>query len=110
MKTIVAFGLMALFLFMVVVEWGAYRPSVVPASASASQIYIHGTPVCVFRHGESIVARIGECGTDAAPRAGEPGDGIPNDGAPALSLPPGHPPVNPDMDMIPDGGDRRVLI
>lgn len=108
MKTIVAFGLMALFLFVAAVEWGAYRPSAVPASASASQIYIHGTPVCVFRHGESIVARVGECETGAEPQDEAPGGQIPDDAAPGLALPPGHPPVGPDM--LPDGGERRILI
>ncbi len=49
MKTIVAFGLMALFLFMVVVEWGAYRPSVVPASASATKIR-----ACVSERGHAV--------------------------------------------------------
>lgn len=108
MKTIVAFGLMALFLFVAAVEWRGSHTSAVPASASASQIYIHGTPVCVFRHGESIVARIGECETEAGPWDEEPGGQIPDDDAPALALPPGHPPVGPDM--FPDGGDRRILI
>jgi len=107
-KTIVAFGLVALFLVVVVVEWGAYHPSAVPASASASQIYIHGTPVCVFRQGESIVARVGECEAGAEPRDEAPGGGMPGDGSPGLALPPGHPPVGPDMS--PDEGGRRVLI
>jgi len=107
-KTIVAIGLMALFMFVAVVEWRAYRASVVPASASASQIYIHGTPVCVFRQGESIVARVGECDEEAAPRDESPGDGAPDLGGPDLSLPPGHPPVGPDM--APDGNTRRIPI
>ncbi len=105
MKAIVAIGLMALFIFVAVYQWGAYRSSVVPASASASQIYIHGTPVCVFRQGESIVARVGECEAGTEPRDEAPGEPAPG---PDLTLPPGHPPVGPDMS--PNGEGRRVLI
>lgn len=108
MKSIVAIGLMALFLVAVVVEWRAYGPSMVPASVSASQIYIHGTPVCVFRQGDTIAARVGECGIGAGTQDEAPGDGIPDHGARGLGLPPGHPPVGPDMS--PDDGARRILI
>ena len=108
MKAIVSIGLMVLFLFLVVVQWMEYHPSPVPASASASQIYIHGTPVCVFRQGGSIVARVGECEAGTGPRDQAPDADLPDDGARGLGLPPGHPPVGPDMS--PDGGGRRVLI
>lgn len=108
MKTIVAIGLMALFIFVAVVELRAYRTSVAPASVSESQIYIHGTPVCVFRQGESIVARVGECDGETAPPDEAPGDGTPDLGGPGLTLPPGHPPVGPDM--APDGNGRRIAI
>ena len=108
MKTIVAIGLMALFLIVVGAEWRAYHPSAVPASGSVSQIYIHGTPVCVFRQGDSIAARIGECESGSEPRDEAPGGWIPDDGGTGLALPPGHPPVGPDM--LPGGGERRVLI
>ncbi len=105
MKTIVAIGLMTLFLVLVVVQWRAYRSSVVPASAS--QIYIHGTPVCVFRQGDSILATVGEC-ESAAPRDEAPGEGTPDFGGPDLTLPPGHPPVGPDLS--PDRGGQHILI
>lgn len=108
MKTIVAVVLTVLFLFVVFIQWRAHRSSMIPASASSSQIYIHGTPVCVFRQGESIVARVGECEAGTEPRDEAPGGGMPDDGAPGLGLPPGHPPVGPDM--TPDEGGRRVLI
>ncbi len=109
MKAIVAVGLMALFIFVAVVEVRAYRSSVVPAKVSASQIYIHGTPVCVFRHGESIVARVGECDSRIAPAPEEsPGDETPDSGGPDLALPPGHPPIAPDMS--PNDDARRILI
>lgn len=108
MKTIVAIGLVALVMLVVVAQWKAFHPPAVAASASESQIYIHGTPVCVFRHGESIVATVGECGTFAAPRGEGQEDRAPDSGGPGLALPPGHPPVGPDM--LPEGGRRRILI
>ncbi len=108
MKTIVATGLVALFFIAVVAGWKAYHPSVLPASASVSQIFIHGTPVCVFRQGDSIAARIGECESGIESPGEAPGGRIPDEDATGLGLPPGHPPVGPDM--LPDGGDRRVLI
>ncbi len=106
MKAIVAIGLMVLFIFLGVVEWRQYGASAVPVSAS--QIYIHGTPVCVFRQGESIAATVGECEAGTAPRDEAPGDGAPELGGPDMVLPPGHPPVGPDFS--PDGGGQRILI
>lgn len=108
MKTIIAAGLAALFLFVALVEWGGGRRSAFPASASASQIYIHGTPVCVFRDGDSIVATIGDCGTAGGEPEGMPGRRAPDDDASGMGLPPGHPPVGPDM--LPDEGPRRIPI
>lgn len=108
MKTVLAIGLMALFIFVAVVEFRAYRAGVVPARAATSQIYIHGTPVCVFRQGDSIAARVGECDETPGQGDGTPGGEAPDSGGPDLSLPPGHPPVGPDM--TPDGGGRRIAI
>ncbi len=108
MKTILAIGLMALFIFVAVVEWRGYRADAVPARASTSQIYIHGTPVCVFRQGDSIAARVGECDEETAPGDESPDGGAPNFGGPDQALPPGHPPVAPDL--TPDGGGRRIPI
>lgn len=108
MKTIVAFALVGLFMMVAVAQWRSFHPSAVSASASESQIFIHGTPVCVFRQGESIVATVGECGTSAAPRGEGHGDLVPDSRDPGLALPPGHPPVGPDG--FPGGGERRVLI
>ena len=108
MKTIVAIALVGLFMIVAVAQWRWFHPSAVAASASESQIYIHGTPVCVFRQGESIVAMVGECGTSAEPRGDGHGDRVPDSRGPGMALPPGHPPIGPDM--RPDGGARRVLI
>ena len=68
---------------------------------SSSQIYIHGTPVCVTRQGGEIIASVGMCG----PYAGESreddfGNGggfhgeAPSALEPRFGLPPGHPPVD----------------
>jgi len=59
-----------------------------------SQIYIHGTPVCVTRHPQGIVAQVGECDMAGIPPRGEfPGD-LPFRGHPRMDLPPGHPPID----------------
>lgn len=111
MKTIVGVGLLSLVLVVAVVELRASHPSALPASGSASQIYIHGTPVCVFRQGESIAARVGECDDGAAPGDDGSGDRVPDSAGPGMALPPGHPPVGPDTSPeFPDGGGRRLLI
>lgn len=107
MKTIVAAGLAALFIVVAAVAWGPSRPSAAQGPASASQIYIHGTPVCVFRDGDAIVARIGVCGSGGDEAEGMPGRRAPDDGS-GMSLPPGHPPVGPDA--LPDDGPRRIPI
>ncbi len=91
------------------VEWNSAMPLVRGASVSTSQIYIHGTPVCVLKQGETIVARIGRCeGPGDSPDAESPGDPSIEDGPGGTDqLPPGHPP-------IPDGalpeGQRRIPI
>jgi hypothetical protein len=75
--------------------------------SSSSQIYIHGTPVCVTQDGKDIMARIGECGIPGVSPDGDSLKNLPYHGHPGRSLPPGHPPV--DQEMFPDG-NRRVLI
>ena len=111
MKTFVAIALFSLFLLAVFFRYGSHGTSPVRASSPSSQIYIHGTPVCVTSEGETIVARVGECGNGES----GPGDGrdessperAPFHGHPRMDLPPGHPPI--DGDMFPDR-QRRVLI
>lgn len=106
MKRIVAVGLTVLSILVLVVAWRGHRASA--TSASESQIFIHGTPVCVSRQGESIAARVGECGAQAAPWDGAPAGRLPGFDGREGDLPPGHPPVGPDM--IPGEGTRRILI
>lgn len=74
------------------------------APSSASQIVIHGTPVCVFSLGDGIVAKVGRCPDSAETDngAGDAPDGNAGTfGTPEQELPPGHPPAG--AGNIPDG-------
>ena len=76
--------------------WGAVHAQ--RMDVSSSQIFIHGTPVCVMQLAGEILASVGMCGT--------PGGESMEDG-PRPDLPPGHPPV----DSIPAFEEgRRILI
>ncbi len=84
-------------------------PSPLEAISSTSQIYIHGTPVCVFESNGNIVAKVGPCEGVSGPDSGAPPkEEGPTPENPTLNLPPGHPPVTPDMTG--EGGPRRVQI
>ena len=106
MKKIFAIVLAAVFLVVALVQWRAYRD----ASAhppSVNQIFIHGTPVCIFSQDGNIMARVGQCPGALQPdKEGSP-ERAPFHGPPGMGLPPGHPPV--DRDMLP-GGRRTIPI
>lgn len=83
-------------------------------AVSSSQIFVHGTPVCVIQKAGEIIASVGLCG---ASRSESREDGFGNGGGfhgeapstnePRFGLPPGHPPV----DYPPDFEEgRRTLI
>jgi len=103
---IIALGITGIFL------WGAVHAR--RMGISSSQIFIHGTPVCVMQLAGEIVASVGRCG----PSGGESREdafgngegfhgGTPSPIGPRLGLPPGHPPV----DSLPDPEEeRRILI
>jgi hypothetical protein len=76
-------------------------------ASSSSQIYIHGTPVCVTQQGKEIVAQVGKCGVPTLPPYADSLERLPFRGRPGMHLPPGHPPI--DREMFP-GGNRSVLI
>jgi hypothetical protein len=86
--------------------WGAgYADRV---AAYSSQIFIHGTPVCVTQRGDRIEAAVGTC--DANPRDPRGGSGgyhgtRPGPVNPHMGLPPGHPPID-DMDPSPGFEER----
>jgi len=76
-------------------------------ASSSSQIYIHGTPVCVTQQGRDIVAQVGKCSVPRHPPDADSLERLPFDGHRGLNLPPGHPPI--DQEMFPDE-QKRVLI
>src|SRR5512142_2700149 len=64
-KKVILLSILGVVLLAFAAEWHASRTGMVRVRASESQIYIHGTPVCVFRDGDGIVARVGNCGPGA---------------------------------------------
>lgn len=105
MKTFLVAFAVASLVVIGFVGMHAAAPPTRGANVATSQIYIHGTPVCVMKHGEAIVARVGECESLADPGRDGPFHGDPGG---TRALPPGHPPI-PDG-TPPDGSGRRVPI
>jgi hypothetical protein len=103
-KKILLFGLAAAILAVTFVRWHGHR-SAAMASTSFSQIFIHGTPVCVFTQGGDVMARVGQCPDAQGAENDRLPEEAPSRDRPGLTLPPGHPPV--DRDMFPDG--RRAV-
>ncbi len=93
----------------VLVQWRQNGRAPARAGTSWSQIYIHDSPVCIIKDGDTITARVGECGPDEQGDGhdGELGDEAPFQGSPEMNLPPGHPPVGPDTTP---GPSRRIAI
>jgi len=109
-KTILAAALILALGITGISLWGAVHAQ--RMAVSSSQIFIHGTPVCVIRQAEEIVALVGICGPSGGEsreedlgsrgsfHGGESSD-------PMIGLPPGHPPV----EFPPTFGEgRRILI
>lgn len=104
MKKLFAIVLATIVLAVAFVQWHSYRAAEV-STVSASQIFIHGTPVCVFSKDGNIMARVGQCSDVSREEKRVPPEGAPFHRQPGMNLPPGHPPV--DQDMAPDG--RRTV-
>ncbi len=104
--TVVLAGLASLLLTVAFVHVRA-EGTIPYIASSSSQIYIHGTPVCVTQMGKDIVAQVGECGVAVFPPDSGVREGSPFHGGPGITLPPGHPPI--DREMFPEA-NRRVLI
>lgn len=105
-RTIIAVTIAGIFLLLGFLHFQAKEPYATQLTSS-SQIYIHGTPVCVTQQGKDIVAQVGECGLHALPPESESLERLPFHGHSGRNLPPGHPPI--DEEMFP-AGNRRVLI
>jgi hypothetical protein len=100
----VAAGMASLWL------WGAGHAG--RMAASSSQIFIHGTPVCVTQRGGQIEAAVGECaGRSMVPRGENDGfhGAHPGPANPNAGLPPGHPPIG-DVPAQEFGERGRTLI
>jgi hypothetical protein len=92
--------------------WGAVHAQ--RMTVSSSQIFVHGTPVCVMQQAGEILASVGICGTPGGEsREDDFGNGgvfhgeAPSSLEPRFELPPGHPPVD-STPSFERGG--RVLI
>jgi hypothetical protein len=110
-KTIFAAALIFALGFAGISLWNATNAR--RTAVSSSQIFIHGTPVCVMERAGRIHATVGMCSTSEEGTRGKDPDGgnlfrsgPPPPGEPDLRLPPGHPPIG----LPPAPGQRRVLI
>ena len=111
MRTFLAIALTLTAGFASLWLWGARHAHRV-AAASSSQIFIHGTPVCVTQRGGEIEAAVGVCGHFSGNPHGEPErfhGANPLPGKPHGGFPPGHPPVDEGPLPAPETG-RRTLI
>ncbi len=112
MKTVLAAVLVLALAITGISLWGAVHAR--RMAVSSSQIFVHGTPVCVIRQGERIIASVGMCGTreGESPEDGIGSGGVFHRGAPyprelRPELPPWHPPIGSPPDT---GEGRRILI
>ena len=84
MKTILAAAMILALGVTGILLWEAAHAR--RMAVSSSQIFIHGTPVCVMQQGGVIVAAVGTCDP--------PGGQATEDGFGNGGLPLGHPPVD----------------
>ena len=111
MKAILAGSLILALGITGISLWGVVHAQ--RMAVSSSQIYIHGTPVCVIQQAGEIVASVGVCGTSRGEsRGNDPGSGKgfheedPSTIEQPFSLPPGHPPI----DSGPTFGEGRGIL
>ena len=112
MKTIIATAMIVAIGIAGISLWHAAH--VQRIDFSYSQLFIHGTPVCVVQHAGEILASVGMCGTPGGESRdngfGNGGDfhgKMPSLLEPRPELPPGHPPL--DSTPAPEE-QRRILI
>jgi hypothetical protein len=96
-KTILAAAMILVLGITGILLWEAAHAR--SMAVSSSQIFVHGTPVCVVQKGGEVIASVGMCGSSGSEsREDDFGNG---------GLPPGHPPV----DSYPAFGEgRKILI
>jgi len=111
-KTILATALILGLAITGISLWGAVHAQ--RMAISSSQIFVHGTPVCVMQEGREIIATVGMCGTYGGESREEDFENggnfhgeTPPFHEPGPGLPPGHPPVDsaPSFER-----ERRILI
>jgi hypothetical protein len=111
MKTVLVVALVLTMGLAALSFWGV--GSSLGLVASSSQIFIHGTPVCVTQRGGEIQATVGACSLLRGESSHGGSEGyhgrVPGPWHPALELPPGHPPIGPDDGPVTDR-NRRTLI
>jgi hypothetical protein len=103
-KKTVLLGMTAMLIAGAFVWWHANRAAA-RSEAPYAQVFIHGTPVCVFTLGGNLMAQVGQCPETPGVENGDPAENAPFHGEPGMELPPGHPPV--DRDLFPN--DRRLI-
>lgn len=103
---ILALGITGIFL------WGAVHAQ--RMDVSSSQIFIHGTPVCVMQHAGEIITSVGRCGASGAEsreNGFEHGEDFHGEAHSPLGPRPGLPPGQPPVDSTPTFEEgRRILI
>jgi hypothetical protein len=111
-KTLLATALILALGITGISLWGSVHAQ--RMAFSSSQIFVHGTPVCVIQQAGEIIASVGMCGTSGGESREydiENGGGFhgkaPFSLEPGFDLPPGHPPVD-STPSFERGG--RVLI
>jgi len=106
-KAVLATALIAALVVTGLSLWGAVHAR--RMAVSSSQIFIHGTPVCVLERAGEIRASVGICGVPGTGLRGDDTENHREDSPrePGFGLPPGHPPV--DNPPVSDEG-RRILI
>jgi hypothetical protein len=92
------------FVLAVLALWWIHGAATIRSGPATSQIYIHGTPVCIMQDGDRIMAMIGECDAPEPPQGFHPDSPgrRPFRGTPGLTLPPGHSPI--PFDLAPKAG------
>lgn len=92
MGRVIRIGLVATLAILLFAGWHSFRTAATDPSPFR-QIYIHGTPVCVYQEGEDVLARIGMCPNGPGDEENAP-ENLPFHSSPRMELPPGHPPVD----------------